>query len=38
MLQAGDPVDIKLWTKSREIQCCRKCIPRSKISIEADAR
>ena len=27
MLKAGDPVDIKLWTKSREIQCWRNCIP-----------
>ena len=27
MLKAGDPVDIKLWTKSGEIQCWRNCIP-----------
>ena len=27
MFKAGDPVDIKLWTKSREIQCWRNCIP-----------
>ena len=27
MLKAGDPVDIKLWTKSGEIQEWRNCIP-----------
>ena len=27
MLKAGDPVDLKLWTKSGEIQCWRNCIP-----------
>ncbi len=27
MLKAGDPVDIKLWTKSGEIQEWKKCIP-----------
>ena len=27
MLKAGDSVDIKLWTKSGEIQCWRNCIP-----------
>ena len=27
MLKAGDPVDLKLWTKSGEIQCLRNCIP-----------
>ena len=27
MLKAGDPVDIKLWTKSGEIQCWSNCIP-----------
>ena len=27
MLQAGDPVDIKLWTKSGEIQVWKNCIP-----------
>ena len=27
MLQASDPVDLKLWTKSEEIQCWRNCIP-----------
>ena len=26
MLKAGDPVDIKLWTKSGEIQCWHNCI------------
>lgn len=26
MLQSGDPVDIKLWTKSGEIQEYRNCI------------
>ena len=24
---AGDPVDLKLWTKSGEIQYWRNCIP-----------
>ena len=23
MLRAGDPIDLKLWTKSGEIQCWR---------------
>ena len=27
MLKAGDPVDIKLWTKSGEIQEWRNCVP-----------
>ena len=27
MLQAGDPIDIKLWTKSGEIQEWRNCVP-----------
>ena len=27
MLKAGDPVDLKLWTKSGEIQCWCNCIP-----------
>ena len=27
MLKASDSVDIKLWTKSGEIQCWRNCIP-----------
>lgn len=27
MLKAGDPVDIKLWTKSGEIQEWNNCIP-----------
>ena len=27
MLKAGDPVDLKLWTKSGEIQEWRNCIP-----------
>ena len=27
VLKAGDPVDIKLWTKNWEIQCWRNCIP-----------
>ena len=27
MLKAGDPVDIKLWIKSGEIQVWRNCIP-----------
>ena len=27
MLKAGDPVDIKLWTKSGEIQVWKNCIP-----------
>ena len=27
MLKAGDPVDLKLWTKSRETQYWRNCIP-----------
>ena len=27
MLKAGDPVDLKLWTKSGEIQVWRNCIP-----------
>lgn len=27
MLKAGDPVDIKLWVKSGEIQEWRNCIP-----------
>lgn len=27
MLNAGDPIDIKLWTKSGEIQLWRNCIP-----------
>lgn len=27
MLKAGDPVDIKLWTKSGEIQEWHNCIP-----------
>ncbi len=27
MLKAGDPLDLKLWTKSGEIQCWRNCIP-----------
>ena len=27
MLKSGDPVDLKLWTKSGEIQCWRNCIP-----------
>ena len=27
MLKAGDPVDIKLWTKSGEIQEWKNCIP-----------
>ena len=27
MLKAGDPADIKLWTKSGEIQEWRNCIP-----------
>ena len=27
MLRAGDPVDLKLWTKSGEIQTWRNCIP-----------
>ena len=27
MLKAGDPIDLKLWTKSGEIQCWRNCIP-----------
>ena len=27
MLKASDPVDLKLWTKSGEIQCWRNCIP-----------
>ena len=27
MLRSGDPVDLKLWTKSGEIQCWRNCIP-----------
>lgn len=26
MLQAGDPVDIKVWTKSGEIQSYKNCI------------
>ena len=26
-LKAGDPVDLKLWTKSGEIQEWRNCIP-----------
>ena len=27
VLKAGDPVNLKLWTKSGEIQCWRNCIP-----------
>ncbi len=27
MLKAGDPVDLKLWTKSGEIQEWKNCIP-----------
>ena len=27
LLKAGDPVDLKLWTKSGEIQEWRNCIP-----------
>lgn len=27
MLKAGDPVDIKLWTKSGEIQEWKNCVP-----------
>ena len=27
MLKAGDPVDLKLWTKSGEIQEWRNCVP-----------
>ncbi len=27
MLKAGDPVDLKLWTKSGEIQEWNNCIP-----------
>lgn len=27
MLKAGDPVDLKLWTKSGEIQGWRNCVP-----------
>ena len=27
MLKAGDPVDLKLWTKNGKIQCWRNCIP-----------
>ncbi len=26
MLQSPDPVDIKLWTRSGEIQCWNRCI------------
>ena len=26
MLQSPEPVDIKLWTRSGEIQCWRRCI------------
>jgi hypothetical protein len=27
MLKARNPVDLKFWTKSGEIQCWRNCIP-----------
>ncbi|MBR1881818.1 MAG: hypothetical protein IJ808_02210 [Muribaculaceae bacterium] len=27
MLKAGDPIDIKLWTKSGEIQEWNNCVP-----------
>ena len=27
MLKAGDPVDLKLWTKSGEIQEWQNCVP-----------
>lgn len=27
MLKAGDPIDIRLWTKSGEIQSWRNCVP-----------
>lgn len=27
MLKAGDPIDLKLWTKSGEIQEWRNCVP-----------
>jgi len=27
MLKAGDPVDLKLWTKSGEIQEWKNCVP-----------
>ena len=27
MLKAGDPVDIRLWTKSGEIQEWKNCVP-----------
>ena len=27
MLKAGDPLDLKLWTKGGETQCWRNCIP-----------
>ena len=26
MLQSPEPVDLKLWTRSGEIQCWRRCI------------
>lgn len=26
MLQSPDPVDLKLWTRSSEIQCWHRCI------------